>query len=170
VVSLHWGDEYRRIPTQWQRWAGAKLIEAGEDIILGHHPHVLQPIESYTARSGRQGLIAFSLGNFVSSQNYGVTNKNRTQPSALRGDGIILTIFAVKENGKTSIVRAEFLPIWTLHEGEGKSAVPRPVNLTREIERIEAMQKRTREDENTLKLLRYRKKVILDQLTVSIAP
>jgi poly-gamma-glutamate synthesis protein (capsule biosynthesis protein) len=166
VVSLHWGDEYRAIPTAWQRRVAAELIEAGADIILGHHPHVLQPIESHVARNGRQGLIAFSLGNFISSQNYGVANKNRTHRKALRGDGIILRIYAVKEQGKTSVAHAEFVPLWTLRDRSGKTVVYRPVNLAREIARLEALEKRTKEDEDTLGLLKFRMKVIVEQLTV----
>lgn len=170
VVSLHWSDEYRTIPTAWQRRVAAELIEAGADVILGHHPHVLQPIESYSARNGRQGLIAFSLGNFISSQNYGVASKNRTHRKALRGDGIILRIYVVKEQGKTSVARAEFVPLWTLRDRVGKNVVYRPVNLVREIARLEALEKRTKEDEDTLGLLKFRMKVITDQLTVKTSP
>lgn len=170
VVSLHWGDEYKTTPTAWQKRVAEELIEAGADVILGHHPHVLQPIESHVARNGRQGLIAFSLGNLISSQNNGVTGRNRTNIKALRGDGIILRIYAVKEQGRTSVARAEFLPLWTLRERVGKIIVYRPVNLAREIARLEAIQKRSGEDEDTLKLLRFRMKVIIDQLTVKPAP
>jgi len=169
VVSLHWGDEYRTIPTPWQRKAAAALIEAGADIILGHHPHVLQPIESYTSRDGRRGLIAYSLGNFISSQNYGVSNQNRTHAKALRGDGVILNIVVTKEHGKASVRRAEFLPIWTYRDVTGKTTLYRPVSLDREIARIEKITKRTSEQDNTLKLLKFRRKVITDTLTVKTA-
>lgn len=169
VVSLHWSDEYRTVPTPWQRKVAGALIGAGADVVLGHHPHVLQPVESYAAQDGRQGLIAFSLGNFIATQNYGVSNRNRTHARALRGDGIILTIFAVKENGKTSVKRVEFLPIWTLRDRVGKTALFRPVSLAREIARIEGIHKRTKGEEDTLKLLKFRKKVITDTLTVKTA-
>jgi poly-gamma-glutamate capsule biosynthesis protein CapA/YwtB (metallophosphatase superfamily) len=165
IVSLHWGDEYKTVPTSWQRRVAAALIESGADIILGHHPHVLQPIVSYTAKNGRQGLIAFSLGNFISSQNYGIEYKNRTHAKALRGDGIILKIFVSKGKDKTSIVRAEFLPIWTLRDRVGKNAVNRPITITREIARLEAIQKRTKEEDNNLKLLMFRNTVIMERLT-----
>ncbi len=165
VVSLHWSDEYRSAPTPWQRRAARELIEAGADIILGHHPHVLQPIESYTASDGRQCLIAFSLGNFISSQNFGVSNRNRDHASALRGDGIILTIHLRKEQGRTSVTGAEFLPIWTARQKVGNTFVFRPVCIARELERIGSLQRRSTEDENMLALLRHRQKIITDQLT-----
>jgi poly-gamma-glutamate capsule biosynthesis protein CapA/YwtB (metallophosphatase superfamily) len=164
IVSIHWSDEYRMAPTPWQRKTAAALIEAGADIILGHHPHVLQPIEFYRARDGRQGLISFSLGNFISTQNQGISNDTRDHAKALRGDGIILTIIAVKENGKSSVRRANVLPIWTLRETVGQTSVYRPVSLQREIARIALKPNRTKEEENTLELLGFRSKVISDML------
>lgn len=169
VVSMHWGEEYEPVPTAWQRRIASALIGAGADIILGHHPHVLQPIESCAAADGRTGLIAFSLGNFISSQNAGVTYENRTHRKALRGDGIILNIAVVKEAGRTRVAHAEFLPIWTLRDTIGRAVVYRPVALAREIARIEAMPKRTRAQESSLKLLSYRMRVISDRLMASTA-
>jgi poly-gamma-glutamate capsule biosynthesis protein CapA/YwtB (metallophosphatase superfamily) len=60
VVSLHWGVEYTRQPQESQRRIAHALIDAGATLVLGHHPHTPQPVERY-----RQGLIAYSLGNFV---------------------------------------------------------------------------------------------------------
>lgn len=61
TVSLHWGDEYVSLPSNQQRELAHKLIDSGSSIILGHHPHVLQGVEKY-----KHGVIAYSLGNFVS--------------------------------------------------------------------------------------------------------
>jgi hypothetical protein len=62
-------------------------------------------------------------------------------------------------------VRAEYLPIWTLHDRVGKTMVNRPVTLAREIARLEAIQKRTKEEDNNLKLLIFRNTVIMERLT-----
>ncbi|MBZ4687243.1 MAG: hypothetical protein PWQ96_814 [Clostridia bacterium] len=70
VVSLHWGREYMHKPEQEQRLLAKKLIDCGADLIVGHHPHVLQGIERY-----KHGLIAYSLGNFVFDQRHEVTNQ-----------------------------------------------------------------------------------------------
>jgi hypothetical protein len=67
VVSLHWGNEYQHLPTKRQRDIAQALVAAGCDVILGHHPHVLQPVEWLEA-DGRKGLVAYSLGNFISNQ------------------------------------------------------------------------------------------------------
>jgi poly-gamma-glutamate capsule biosynthesis protein CapA/YwtB (metallophosphatase superfamily) len=170
AVSLHWGDEYASVPTPWQKQAAIELVEAGADIILGHHPHVLQPIESYTTKDGRNTVIAYSLGNFTSSQNYGVSFKNKTHARALRGDGVILTIYAEKEQGKTTIVRSAVQPIWSLREKVGATTVFRPVCLSREIEKLSAITKRTKKEESSLQLLTYRQKVIRDTTSATSAP
>jgi len=60
IVSLHWGVEYRENPGEAQRMLARKIIDAGADLVLGHHPHVVQPVETY-----RGGVIAYSLGNFL---------------------------------------------------------------------------------------------------------
>ena len=67
VVSIHWGAEYQHQPLARQRLAASALAEAGADLILGHHPHVLQPVE--VIENGlRKTVVAYSMGNFVSNQ------------------------------------------------------------------------------------------------------
>ena len=63
IVNLHWGEEYREEPEKWRIDLAHKLVEAGADIIQGHHPHVVQRTEEYQG-----GLIFYSLGNFVFDQ------------------------------------------------------------------------------------------------------
>ena len=68
VVSIHWGVERATCPSQDQRDLAQQLIEAGANLILGHHPHVLQPIETFD-----RTVIAYSLGNFAWHPRYGIT-------------------------------------------------------------------------------------------------
>jgi poly-gamma-glutamate synthesis protein (capsule biosynthesis protein) len=63
IVTIHWGTEFRAEPSDEQRRLGRMLIDAGAELVLGHHPHVLQPVERY-----RGGVIAYSLGNLVFDQ------------------------------------------------------------------------------------------------------
>lgn len=65
VVSLHWGSEYIESPSPSQIRLAHQIIDSGANIILGHHPHVLQGVESY-----KGGIIAYSLGNFVFDLTY----------------------------------------------------------------------------------------------------
>ncbi|NLT57544.1 MAG: D-Ala-D-Ala dipeptidase [Clostridiales bacterium] len=60
IVSFHWGEEYARQPNAQQTELGRLAIDSGAHLVLGHHPHVLQPVETYNGRP-----IAYSLGNFV---------------------------------------------------------------------------------------------------------
>lgn len=71
IVNAHWGEEYTHEPTDSQRDLAQKLCDWGADVILGTHPHVIQPVEFLTAPDGRKTLVAYSLGNFISAQNRG---------------------------------------------------------------------------------------------------
>jgi poly-gamma-glutamate capsule biosynthesis protein CapA/YwtB (metallophosphatase superfamily) len=66
IVSFHWGEEYQRDPSRRQRDVARAAIEAGADLILGHHPHVLQGMAAY-----RGAPILYSMGNFVFDQRTG---------------------------------------------------------------------------------------------------
>jgi len=68
VMSLHWGNEYHRIPTTDQKDLAQFLANEGVDIIFGSHPHVLQPMEWIKTRDGRKSFVIYSLGNFISGQ------------------------------------------------------------------------------------------------------
>jgi poly-gamma-glutamate synthesis protein (capsule biosynthesis protein) len=68
ILLPHWGAEYSATPTARQRRLARAAIAAGASAVVGAHPHVLQPIETVTAPDGRQGVVAYSLGNFLSSQ------------------------------------------------------------------------------------------------------
>jgi len=65
IVSVHWGKEFIEIPSPDQIQIAHQMINSGANLILGHHSHILQGIEQY-----HQGLIAYSLGNFVFDVNY----------------------------------------------------------------------------------------------------
>lgn len=63
IVSLHWGGEYAARPTSEQVKLARRMIDAGADLVVGGHPHVVQPLEPYHG-----GWIAYSLGNFIFDQ------------------------------------------------------------------------------------------------------
>ncbi|MCA9353152.1 CapA family protein [Patescibacteria group bacterium] len=64
-VSMHWGEEYKNRATLNQVVLGRALVDAGADVVIGHHPHVDQEIERYD-----NGWIIYSLGNFVFDQSW----------------------------------------------------------------------------------------------------
>lgn len=63
IASFHWGDEYSLVPAERQVALARAAVDAGASVVLGHHPHVLQPVEVY-----RNGVIFYSLGNLVFDQ------------------------------------------------------------------------------------------------------
>ncbi len=71
IVNAHWGNEYTHEPTQDQKLLAEKLASWGADVIIGTHPHVIQPVEYIENPDGRRTLVAYSLGNFISAQNRG---------------------------------------------------------------------------------------------------
>jgi poly-gamma-glutamate synthesis protein (capsule biosynthesis protein) len=91
VVSFHWGAELMTTAKDYQQELGRKSVDWGADLVLGHHPHVLQEIERYKGR-----LIVYSLGNFV----FG-SESDRTNTSI-----ILLCTFRGKE-----LVRVEAVPL-----------------------------------------------------------
>ncbi|RXI96758.1 CapA family protein [Anaerobacillus alkaliphilus] len=68
VLSLHFGDEYAPYPNELQKMLAEEFTRTGADIIFGHHPHVLQPMEWIKQEDGRRSFVAYSLGNFLSGQ------------------------------------------------------------------------------------------------------
>jgi len=65
IVSIHWGEEYQLQPSLEQKYFAHLAIDSGADLVIGHHPHVVQPIEEY-----KQGWIVYSLGNFIFDQGF----------------------------------------------------------------------------------------------------
>ena len=66
-VCMHWGDEYRMLPNAEQRDLADWLQQQGVELIIGSHPHVVQPIELREGKDGRRCLVVYSLGNFISN-------------------------------------------------------------------------------------------------------
>jgi len=94
VVSLHWGEEYQDRPGEDRRKLARIAAEAGADLIVGHHPHVLQGFE--VINGARRTLVAYSLGNFVFDQ-----RKEGTR------DGAILLV----RLGRQGVIAASVVPI-----------------------------------------------------------
>ena len=68
VVSMHRGNEYQHTQNQYQEQLAQLLCDGGADLIIGTHPHVLQPVEWIESDTGHRTLCAYSLGNFISGQ------------------------------------------------------------------------------------------------------
>ena len=92
LVYVHWGTEYAEQPDDQQRYWAQVFADCGADVVIGTHPHVLQPYEWVTGRDGHETLVYYSLGNFISAQ---------TEEACRRGGLAHFTV--VKENGICSV-------------------------------------------------------------------
>jgi len=79
VVSMHWGEEYKTESNDAQKGLARGFIDAGADLVIGHHPHVIQEVEQY-----KNGWIAYSLGNFIFDQNFSLATRE--------GLGVLVTV------------------------------------------------------------------------------
>ncbi len=68
ILIVHTGTEYMPLPLPGDSSLMKEYMDAGADLIIGHHPHIVQPAEEYTASDGRHCAVFYSLGNFISNQ------------------------------------------------------------------------------------------------------
>ncbi len=73
IVCPHWGTEYVTKPSSYEQEFALQMTEAGADLIIGTHPHVVQPVEWISAKNGNRALCFYSLGNYVSTQKGGIS-------------------------------------------------------------------------------------------------
>ncbi len=100
IVFVHWGYEYKDFPNSFQKKFNHYFYELGVDVVIGSHPHVLQPM-IYKNHYQREFLTAFSLGNFVSNQR-----------DTRKDGGAMLRLSFEKKGQNISILRKEYLLIW----------------------------------------------------------
>jgi poly-gamma-glutamate capsule biosynthesis protein CapA/YwtB (metallophosphatase superfamily) len=109
VFCMHWGDEYKRHPNNNQKRIAQQLSDLGVDIIIGAHPHVIQPINVINSQiSGKNTIVIYSLGNFISNQCY--ERLRMREPE----DGIIVNIH-IRRNirtGQVLIDGVSYIPTW----------------------------------------------------------
>lgn len=112
VVCMHWGVEYQQQPTQEQMKLARDMVSWGADVILGSHPHVVEPSEMIE-HNGEQKYVIYSMGNFVSNQRrgasgYPLTHKERAEDSML----VKVQFEKNPETGKTIIKEVTHIPTW----------------------------------------------------------
>ncbi len=127
VISIHWGVEYATAPNAKDIDIAHDMLEAGASAVIGHHPHVLQPIETYLTHDQRNTVILYSLGNFIS-------NQARSYVGGLTPD----------KTGEQRDSLMGILPAWTennslqVRAGRAKSLFIGPVFIDREIPPLQA--------------------------------
>lgn len=131
-VSMHWGNEYQTKQNAEQERLANLLFENGVDIILGSHPHVLQPMEKKTITledgSTKDCFVIYSLGNFMSGQ-----TKTNTRNS------VILNMNFTKngETEKTTINSVSYIPIYMYKSSSVKTQRYRVIDIEKTIQNYE---------------------------------
>ena len=127
IACMHWGTEYKTTPNSTQEQLADFLFKNGIDIILGTHPHVLEPMEKRTVTlddgTTKDGFVIYSLGNFIADQNAEYTR-----------DSIILNIDITKHaDGKVTIDNYEYIPIYMYKDTSKKKQKMKLLDINKNI-------------------------------------
>ena len=101
IACVHWGEEYNNNENQEQRQIAVFLARNGCDLIVGAHPHVVQPIKKIAENTSDSVLVAYSLGNFISNQRWRYSD-----------GGIMLEVTLTRTNGVVSLNSHRYEPFW----------------------------------------------------------
>lgn len=149
LISIHWGVEYATAPRAEDVELAHNMLEAGAGAVIGHHPHVLQPVETYLTQDQRNAVIVYSLGNFLSNQSRYYVQGLMPDKAGEQRDSLIARFAVVRRDYGPAGTRVELgdmgiLPVWTennrlqVRTGKAKTLLIRPVLLDREIPRLQA--------------------------------
>lgn len=131
VVYIHWGNEYQTYSSENQKQIAQALCDMGVDLIIGGHPHVVQPVELLTSADGKSKTVCvYSVGNMVSNQRRSLMNLKTGHTE----DGLIfLATFSEYSDGTVTFDSVESVPTWVhLYTAGGKkvySVVPLSENM-----------------------------------------
>ncbi len=118
LVAMHWGVEYQYSPNAYQKDMAKFLADLGVDIIIGTHPHVIQPIEWID-----DTLVIYSLGNFISAHEV-VDLGNRI--------GLMSSLDVIKKDGKIEITNLENELLYTYYTNQYKDFLVVPFSYMKE--------------------------------------
>jgi poly-gamma-glutamate synthesis protein (capsule biosynthesis protein) len=111
VLYIHWGDEYKLVQNSAQHDMAQRLCDLGADVIVGGHPHVVQPVELLTSTQDpdHKTVCLYSRGNAVSAQRRDKMNLNTGHTE----DGVIFSItFSKYSDGTVILETADIIPTW----------------------------------------------------------
>lgn len=132
VACMHWGSEYKTTPSTSQTELADFLFQNGVDIVLGNHPHVLEPMEKRTITledgTTKDGFIIYSLGNFIADQNAKNTRNS-----------VILNLTITKHtDGKVTIDKADYVPIYMYKDTSLKTKKMKLIDINKAIANYES--------------------------------
>ncbi len=119
MLFIHWGDEYALTPNKNQTAIAQQLCELGVDVIVGGHPHVIEPFATLTSQEGHTTYCIYSVGNAISNQRT-ETLATTTKNAAYTEDGMIFGVtFNLWNDGSVEIGEINILPTWVNKESKG---------------------------------------------------
>ena len=120
MLFIHWGQEYQTTENALQNTMAQKLCDIGYDVIVGGHPHVVQPVEllQSTQDPNHKTICIYSLGNAVSNQRTGISTQF---PAGYTEDGALFTVtFEKYSDGKVYLAGTDVVPTWVnMHSNNG---------------------------------------------------
>ncbi len=122
IVSFHWGNELDYTPTERQKKMGHIAVDAGADLVIGHHSHRINPIEEYNGK-----YICYSLGNFCFSGN----DKPKDMNSF-----VFQTRFKISKSGDISNIGFRIIPIRITSVKDRNNYTPKPITDDMKIDGI----------------------------------
>ncbi len=114
LVAMHWGTENQTEPDEEEQRYAQLLADLGVDVVLGSHPHVIQPMTWLEGRDGHRTLVCYSLGNFL------IQHSDPTPDNDL--EGMMSCDFVREDNGSISIRNIKWIPL-VYHGAENEYAV-----------------------------------------------
>jgi len=118
IVSMHWGEEYMHQQSEEQKDLAKFIADQGVTLIIGHHPHVIQPVEKLTGINGNETTVVYSLGNMISCQD---------SVDKLLGGMLEVNLLKDKD-GKVKLENVKVTPIVTYYEIGLKNFKIVPIN------------------------------------------
>lgn len=115
VVCPHWGTEYNTGIDAYQKKWTKYFLKLGVDLVIGTHPHVIEPVKWVKDKKGHKMLVYYSLGNFINS-----TSRSGAGVARQFYGGMAKVDFRRKANGKVVISEAKFVPLITHKSANGK--------------------------------------------------
>ena len=107
---MHWGNEYWLKASNQQKQIAQKLTDLGVDMILGSHPHVIEPVELITSTDGKRKTVClYSMGNAVSNQRQEIMD---SCPSGHTEDGMFFTYTLKKKGDTVTLQKIDLIPTW----------------------------------------------------------
>ncbi len=139
IVFIHWGEEYKEQANNEQRDIAQNLCNIGVNALIGMHPHVVQPVDTYVSYDGRNRMICFySLGNFASAQNRTTFQENYDYAWLTENELMAKLTIRKYSTGEALVISADYEPLWSHRYSQNARIITNIIPLRKALESDEA--------------------------------